>query len=206
MLKSSPQKERLLNVMLFIFFGWGAVWGLRERLAAGLSLVDISFVLQNFVFCLVILLRSPRREMSPSMAGQLWALLAFFSGLAFINLAIAAPGPLAPAGRVIMILANILAVISLITLGRSFGILIARRELKTRGLYGLVRHPMYLSDILLRIGYSLIHPGAVIFALSAGSILLYMARAHWEEKFLGQRPDYVQYAQKVRFRFLPWIY
>jgi protein-S-isoprenylcysteine O-methyltransferase Ste14 len=65
---------------------------------------------------------------------------------------------------------------------------------------------MYLSDILLRVGFFLIHPGAAILLLTVLSGLLFAARAVWEEKFLAQREDYRLYAQKVRWRFLPGIY
>ncbi len=40
---------------------------------------------------------------------------------------------------------SILTIMAVITLGRSIGILPANRGIKTKGLYGLVRHPMYFS-------------------------------------------------------------
>jgi protein-S-isoprenylcysteine O-methyltransferase Ste14 len=196
----------LLNVLLFLFFGQGAFYGLQRRLAAGLTAVDVSFIAQNVIFCLVILVRSPDREMSRSLAGQLFALAAFFSGLAFLNVDLVASGVTAGMGKATMVLANILAIGSLLSLGKSFGILIARRKLKTNGLYGLVRHPMYLSDILLRLGFFLVHPGIAVSLLVIASIFLYGARAAWEERFLGQRDDYRAYCRTVRHRFVPWLY
>jgi protein-S-isoprenylcysteine O-methyltransferase Ste14 len=179
---------------------------LEKRLVGGLSAVEISFTAQNVVFCLVILLRNTEREMSRSIAGQFFALAAFFSGLAFLNLSSETTGATAVPGRVVMIMANLLAVASMLNLGGSFGVLIARRKIKTRGLYGLVRHPMYLSDVTSRLGFSLVHPSVAVFSLSLLSALLYGARAAWEERFLGQGEDYRSYAQKVRWRFIPWVY
>jgi protein-S-isoprenylcysteine O-methyltransferase Ste14 len=206
MINPTRTQEQLINVLLFIFFGWGTCLGLRDRLGGGLSLVDISFLAQNAVFCLVILLRSPDREMSRSWAGQLLALAAFFSGMAFLNYPLDEPGITAGVGQAVVISANILAVTSLVTLGKSFGILIARRKIKTRGLYGIVRHPMYFSDILLRLGFFLVHPSLYVTLLVIVSIFLYLGRALWEEKFLSQNADYQQYCLKVRWRFMPGLF
>ena len=52
------------------------------------------------------------------------------------------------AGLVLVTLAAGLSLASLITIGRMFGIRPALRGLATRGPYGLVRHPMYISHTL----------------------------------------------------------
>ncbi|MDR1658570.1 MAG: hypothetical protein LBT47_13665 [Deltaproteobacteria bacterium] len=200
------QSERLLNVLLFLIFGWGSWLALDSRLQAGLTIAEVSFIAQNLVFCTVLLLRSSQRELSSSFIGQGLALGAFFSGMGFLKLSIQAAGPLAVVGQGLIVAANLLAVVSLATLGRSFGILIARRKLKISGIYGLVRHPMYLSDLMLRLGYVLMHPGMAVGLLLVLSIVLYCGRARWEEKFLSCNADYVAYAKKVRWRFIPWIY
>ncbi|MDR1085877.1 MAG: hypothetical protein LBP22_13740 [Deltaproteobacteria bacterium] len=200
------KEERLLNVSLFLFFAWGVVWAWPERSARGFGFYEISLTAQNAVFCLVILLRRTERELSPSAIGQFLALAAFFSGLVFLRFIGEESGPAADLGRILMIAANVLAVGALLNLGRSFGILIAIRRLKTRALYGIVRHPMYLSDITLRLGYCLIYPSAGVFGLAVLSVALYAARAAWEEKFLSQLEDYRLYCQKVRWRFIPFVY
>jgi protein-S-isoprenylcysteine O-methyltransferase Ste14 len=202
----SRKEERLLNVLLCLFFAWGVVWAWPERSAHGFGPYEISLTAQNTVFCLVILLRRTERELSFSVIGQFLASAAFFSGLVFLRFIGEESGASADFGRILMIAANVLAVGALLNLGRSFGILIARRRLKTRVLYGIVRHPMYLSDITLRLGYCLVYPSAGIFALAVLSAALYAARAAWEEKFLSQREDYRLYCQKVRWRFIPFVY
>jgi protein-S-isoprenylcysteine O-methyltransferase Ste14 len=205
--RSPPvSRERLLNLLLFVLFGWGFVLGLGRRLVTGLTAVDVSFILQNAVFCLVILLRRPEREMSRSLFGQFLALAAFFSGMAFMTVDPAEPGPAAGPGRAVMVAANVLAAAALVNLGRSFGILIAIRRLKTGGLYGLVRHPMYFSDILLRLGFLLVRPSPGVAVLCLASVLLYAGRALWEEKFLSLRDDYALYMKKVRWRFVPFVF
>ena len=95
---------------------------------------------------------------------------------------------------------------ALLNLGRSFGILIAYREVKSRGLYGIIRHPMYATDILLRIGFTINHctPFTVIaFIASTGC---YVYRAILEERFLIQQPEYREYMHRVKYRFIPFVF
>jgi protein-S-isoprenylcysteine O-methyltransferase Ste14 len=195
-----------LNVFLFLFFSLGSYSALKERLDCGLTPVEISFIVQNFVFCLIILIRNPVGEISRSLNGQLIALAAFFSGLAFLGRSFENEGLWADLGRVVVILANLLAVVSLLTLKDSFAILIARRDLKCRGVYAVVRHPMYLSDILIRLGFFLVYPSIDVLILVLATALFYVVRALWEEKFLMGYDDYLAYSQKVRYRFIPWIF
>ena len=58
-------------------------------------------------------------------------------------------------GLVLVTLSACLSLVSLLALGRRFGIRPALRGLATRGPYRLVRHPMYLAYVLGDIGYNL---------------------------------------------------
>jgi protein-S-isoprenylcysteine O-methyltransferase Ste14 len=64
---------------------------------------------------------------------------------------------------------------------------------------------MYATDILWRVGIALKNPcmvNFVIFLLSSGC---YVYRAILEERYLSRWPEYREYMQKVRHRFLPGI-
>jgi protein-S-isoprenylcysteine O-methyltransferase Ste14 len=132
--------------------------------------------------------------------------VAFCSGIFFIGQP-ATGGPLARrVSQGLIFSANVLGAVTLLNLGRSFGILIARRQIKTGGLYRLVRHPMYATDILLRVGFLASHfrwPPLALFSLSSAC---YVWRALLEERFLARAPEYREYMRRVRYRFMPGVF
>jgi len=107
---------------------------------------------------------------------------------------------------ILIIVSNILAVWILFWLGRSFSILPEGRKLVTRGPYAIVRHPLYLIEMVGILG-------TVINFLSWQAVLLFIAqtamqfvRIHYEEQVLKESfPEYEDYALQTR-RVIPYIY
>lgn len=98
-----------------------------------------------------------------------------------------------------------IVVVGKLSLGWSFGTLPANRGIIERGLYRVVRHPIYLGYILTHIPFLLAHPtGWNLAVLVIGDIAL-LVRARYEEETLGRDPQYVQYCQTVRWRLVPGI-
>jgi protein-S-isoprenylcysteine O-methyltransferase Ste14 len=78
--------------------------------------------------------------------------------------------------------------------------------LKTTGIYGLVRHPIYLGWVLLVFGAPTMTGTRLVFAVISSA---YLAIAvPWEERGLLDTfgADYRAYQQKVRWRMIPGIY
>ena len=98
------------------------------------------------------------------------------------------------------------AVTSLLTLGRSFGVVAANRGVRTGGPYRLVRHPAYAGGLLTLTGYFLENPSLLNAAILLTVAFFQLRRIHHEEKFLNGDPSYREYRQRVRFRLLPYIY
>lgn len=75
------------------------------------------------------------------------------------------------------------------------------------GLYGLVRHPLYLGFLLFFIGIALwLESYAGVLALSIVLVIL-VARMLIEEKTLRENlPGYFEYMSKVRYRLVPFIW
>ena len=207
-MKEFLKKHRhlILNIYLFLSFaGWGIWQTYQYHLKGTLGYVEISFTIQSLLVGVIILIRKPHQVFHTNLLHQAVAIIAFCSGAAFIGQP-ATGNPLANhISQVVIFFANVLGVATVINLGRSFGILIAFRELKSHGLYGIVRHPMYATDILLRIGFLINHTNlftVIVFIISTGC---YVYRAFLEERFLIQQPEYREYMQRVKYRFIPFV-
>ena len=75
------------------------------------------------------------------------------------------------------------------------------------GLYGIVRHPMYMSTLILFLSMPLVLGSVISFAVSLIYIPIIAKRIRNEEKVLEQGLDgYSEYKQKVRYRVIPFIW
>ena len=75
------------------------------------------------------------------------------------------------------------------------------------GLYGIVRHPMYLSTLLLFPSMPLVLGSGISFAIMLTYIPLIVIRIRNEEKVLSDGlPGYREYTQKVRYRLIPFVW
>jgi len=112
---------------------------------------------------------------------------------------------LAICGRVALALGGL----GVLNLGRNLTPLpypVAHNQLVTKGVYGLVRHPLYSSQLFAAFGW-------VCHTLSLGHLILLVLgflffdyKAGLEEGWLAQRhPDYADYARRVS-KLVPWVY
>jgi protein-S-isoprenylcysteine O-methyltransferase Ste14 len=70
--------------------------------------------------------------------------------------------------------------------------------LKTTGLYGLVRHPIYLGLTLFALGITISKTSLLHLILSAMLFLWLQRKARFEERLLlAKFPGYAEYASKV---------
>ncbi len=79
--------------------------------------------------------------------------------------------------------------------------------LRTTGLYGVVRNPVYLADILISLGFAIGFGSIIGVALIpvwwAGFLLIALIEEQSLERVLGQ--SYLDYRQKVRGRIIPGL-
>ena len=109
-------------------------------------------------------------------------------------------------GLVLVTFAAGLSLVTLLTLGKFFGVRPAVRGLATGGPYRFVRHPMYLSYILADIGYNLEEWNSVTILLVLAGWAALVYRIHAEERVLSQHSGWRRYAASVRFRLLPGVW
>ena len=75
------------------------------------------------------------------------------------------------------------------------------------GLYGIVRHPMYMAVVILFLSMPLVLGSLISFVIMLGCIPILVKRIRNEEKVLEEGlPGYREYKQKVKYRLVPFIW
>lgn len=75
------------------------------------------------------------------------------------------------------------------------------------GLYGIIRHPMYTSTILLFLSIPLVLGSGIAFLLFLAYPVLIAKRIRNEEEVLEEGlAGYLEYKQKVKYRLIPFIW
>jgi len=95
---------------------------------------------------------------------------------------------------------------SIRALGRSFSVIPQARAVVSTGPYRLVRHPLYLGEIVATLGLATLRPSPATFLAWASLSVLQIYRASREEEVLAAAlPDYDSYRTRTR-RLLPGLY
>lgn len=137
----------------------------------------VAALLGSFLFYTVALL--PRHELSPA--------LAIISTL--------------------LTLSGTLGAIAILTqLGRSFSVMAEARQLVTTGVYGFVRHPLYLAEEVAVIGFAMQFASYWTLLIVVGQIAFQLCRIRNEEAVLAETfPEYEVYRQHTA-RLIPGLY
>jgi protein-S-isoprenylcysteine O-methyltransferase Ste14 len=193
----------------FLLFGVTAVeLGILVLLTPNLAFTDWIYVCANLLVLGIALTRRPAQEQDRSIAAAAAVLVSYTYSYAQVVLLNWFPGRVEwPAGGLVLVLIGAsLSLLSLISLGRFFGVRPALRGVATSGTYHLVRHPLYLAYVLQDIGYNL-HEwsvGTLILVAVGWASMIY--RIHAEERVLSHHANWADYADRVRYRLLPGIW
>ncbi len=83
---------------------------------------------------------------------------------------------------------------------------VERNQLVTTGIYALVRHPLYSSQLFAAFGWSFFHMSLSHLLMTGSGFLFFSYKASREEQWLTERhPEYADYARHVK-KFIPYIY
>jgi len=172
------------------------------------TITDWIYVLQHFIVLGIALTRPRPKVRDYSIASSMAVVVAYAYPYAQVIYLRWSPGYAASpaAGLVLVTLAAALSLVSLLTMGRRFGVRPALRDLVTSGPYGFVRHPMYLSYIVADIGYNLQEWNFVTLLLVLVGWMSLVYRIHAEERVLSQHAEWPAYMILVRHRLFPGIW
>jgi len=176
-----------------------ALWG-------GFDLTELLWLIYNATASVLFLIRVAPSAVSMNPVHWLVALVTSFSGWFFLSEGDNSSPVLLHTAESLVLFALLVNIAAALTLGRSFDFLPALRRVRTGWLYRIVRHPMYLSAIIVKVGYVLKHPSAYNALLLLALAAIYDRRARYEEEVLSRDESYAEYLRRVKYRFVPGIY
>src|SRR3954449_12836169 len=141
-----------------LLFGVTAIelW-LLFKLTPTFTLTDWIYVSSNVLVLVIALSRRPAQEQDRSIAAAAAVIVSY--GYPYAQVAVLRwfPGTVVwPAGGLVLVIVGACGSLAgLLSLGRYFGVRPALRGVATRGMYRVVRHPLYLSYVLADIGLNL---------------------------------------------------
>jgi protein-S-isoprenylcysteine O-methyltransferase Ste14 len=198
----SGLREAGTNLSVAAFYGLFALAHAQSWLAQPRASLLLAVLMEGAVaVLLVVRTRAEVASFSP------WSWFTTLGGtLAPLLLRPGAEARDFPAGQAIQLLGAGLALVSVLSLRRSFGLLPAVRELRVEGAYRWVRHPIYAAYTVQNVGYLLSNQTVANLAVVVVALLFQVLRVYNEERLLVSLPSYRDYAQRVRWRLLPPLF
>ncbi|MBZ5516224.1 MAG: isoprenylcysteine carboxylmethyltransferase family protein [Acidobacteriia bacterium] len=113
-------------------------------------------------------------------------------------------------GLVLCLSGSLIRVVGLWSLGKQFSGHVTVQEdhqLVQTGLYGYVRHPMYLGATLATPGMALVFRSWLVLPILLWTLIFVGLRIHQEERLLGEHfgSEYESYRRRT-WRLLPYVY
>lgn len=181
----------------------------------GNPLLWIGICLVGYIITILIL---SKHSMSNKVESRMpKPIMRFFIFLTFIAPPVALPftkGPNIPVptsialsvGITLLVINFVVKIISQRQIGVSTA-LKSKGKLVTTGMYGILRHPLYLSNGLFAIGMAILLKSIYAFLFSIVYTFLYLPIIHFEEKDLLMKysEEYKEYKRKVPWKMIPKI-
>jgi len=191
-----------------LFFVTVAELVLLLLLTPTFTITDWIYVLQHFIVLGIALTRPQPKVWDYSITSSVAVAVSYLYPYAQVIYLRWSPGYVVwpTAGLVLVTVAAGLSLVSLLVIGRFFGIRPALRGLATTGPYRLVRHPIYLSYVIGDIGYNLQEWNLITVLLVLIGWLSLIYRIHAEERVISQHAEWPAYVASVRYRLLPGVW
>lgn len=193
--------QAALNIVVLLLFALLAVSSYQHFLTSG-SLSSLGILAINALFFSLFLTRRAAKTETPSL--RLWLLGMAGTALPLLLRPDGRPGFIG-VGTILQLTGIALVVCALLSLRRSFAVVPGNRGIHDGGLYRIVRHPLYISELLALLGAVLLSPTPANWTIWVCECGLQFARARAEEEFLSSDPAYRAYRERVRFRLIPGL-
>ena len=205
----------IVGLLLFLPAGTFAFW-------QAWLLIFILFV-PMFIAGLILMKKSPdllRKRLNAKEEQTEQKTVILLSGLMFLAAFIAAglnfrfgrialPGAVSFAAAIVFLLAYVLYAEVMrenAYLSRTVEVQENQKVIDT-GLYGIVRHPMYMSTLLLFLAMPLVLGSVISFAIMLAYIPIISRRIRNEEQVLEEGLEgYSEYKQRVRYKVIPFVW
>ena len=205
----------IVGLLLFLPAGTFAFW-------QAWLLIFILFV-PMFIAGLILMKKSPdllRKRLNAKEEQTEQKTVILLSGLMFLAAFIAAglnyrfgwiilPGAVSFAAAIVFLLAYVLYAEVMrenAYLSRTVEVQENQKVIDT-GLYGIVRHPMYMSTLLLFLAMPLVLGSVISFAIMLAYIPIISRRIRNEEQVLEEGLEgYREYKQRVRYKVIPFVW
>jgi protein-S-isoprenylcysteine O-methyltransferase Ste14 len=205
----------IVGLLLFLPAGTFAFW-------QAWLLIFILFV-PMFIAGLILMKKSPdllRKRLNAKEEQTEQKTVILLSGLMFLAAFIAAglnirfgwfalPGAVSFAAAIVFLFAYVLYAEVMrenAYLSRTVEVQENQKVIDT-GLYGIVRHPMYMSTLLLVLAMPLVLGSVISFAIMLAYIPIISRRIRNEEQVLEEGLEgYREYKQRVRYKVIPFVW
>ena len=194
----------IVGLLLFLPAGTFAFW-------QAWLLIFILFV-PMFIAGLILMKKSPdllRKRLNAKEEQTEQKTVILLSGLMFRFGWFALPGAVSFAAAIVFLLAYVLYAEVMREneyLSRTVEVQENQKVIDT-GLYGIVRHPMYMSTLLLFLAMPLVLGSVISFAIMLAYIPIISKRIRNEEQVLEEGLEgYREYKQRVRYKVIPFVW
>jgi protein-S-isoprenylcysteine O-methyltransferase Ste14 len=198
-------KSFAFNLLLCLLWGYFTLNSIIILLN-NYNFIGLLWLIYNATIALLFLVRVRPSFVSMNPIHWTVALITSFSGFFFDRKMINENDAFLLVADFLMVFALLLGILTVFVLGRSYDFLPALRRVRQEYVYRVVRHPMYLSSIIIKLGYIMKNPSpynALLFIIVS---VLYVQRAKDEESVMSNDPSYADYLRHVKYRFIPGIY
>ncbi|MFP4098704.1 MAG: methyltransferase family protein [Alphaproteobacteria bacterium] len=166
-------------------------------------LSSLLLIIQLCVIVLFFLIRTAPKQVSKEPKDWIAAIIG--TALPMLLSPVSAQDEIIPL-MIIQFLGMIMSIASIISLNISFAVVPAERKIKKKGLYKLVRHPIYLSyfislTCMVLQNFSVLNVAILLIFYAAETY-----RLTAEERILSKNPEYQRYKERVRYRLIPFVW